>query len=232
LTTRGPVPAPPVAVQLDSHTPGELRIDTGAARFDLATGAAFNLLRQVAVSGQVQLEPLAAVEAIRYRPSLGRSVVAGGAPDFAPRATVVAVERSGPLQAVVRVEGSIPDDAARAVPDFTARLHFTAGRDDVRLDFTVENNHPVLMGEWDQPTNVHDQGAPNSICLGALELNLQLAESAGNLTVRNESGVTVRQGRIEIPPLPAASPGARPTDGRYYAADRARPPLLPWDSLW
>ena len=198
LDDGGPGPAPPTAVQIDTGTPGELRVDTGAARFDLATGAAFNLLRQVTVSGQIQLEPLAATEAIRYQPSLGRSVVAGGAPDFTPRATAVAVERSGPLQAVVRVEGSILDDAARAVLDFTARLHFTAGRSDVRLDFTVENNHPVLTGEWEQPTNAHDQGAPNSVYLGALELNLQLAGGAGALTVRTESGVTATGPSAEV----------------------------------
>ncbi|HOZ47791.1 MAG TPA: hypothetical protein PK468_14370, partial [Candidatus Hydrogenedentes bacterium] len=94
----------------------------------------------------------------------------------------------GALCAVLRVEGSILDDSARALLDFTARLHFYAGSSQVRLDFTVENNQPVLETGDGQPANAHSQGAINSVYIGSLTLNLRLRDT-GDFRVRTENAV-------------------------------------------
>ncbi|MBN2432625.1 MAG: hypothetical protein JXQ27_14210 [Acidobacteria bacterium] len=189
LDDQGPGPSPP-AIDIDAATPGLLRVDTGAALFELDTGGGLTLFRQVTVAGQPLLDPPAPRDAIRYDPAGGDSMVPGGNPDFTPRAMTATVERAGPLAAVIRLAGSIPDEAGRAILDATLRYHFTAGRADVRVDVTVENNQPVLTGEWDQPLNVHDQGAVNSVHVGGLAVGLRPRPGTGPLTVRLEEGVS------------------------------------------
>ena len=144
LDTLGPGPAPPVKIRIDAAKSGKLLVDTAAARFELNTDDRFNLFEQVEVSGKKLLAPLAPREAIRYAPAGKLSIVVGGKPNLKPRATKATIERAGPLGAVVRVVGNILDAASRPVLNFSARMHFTAGRSDVRVDFTVENNHPII----------------------------------------------------------------------------------------
>ncbi|HEO69933.1 MAG TPA: hypothetical protein ENN80_01620 [Candidatus Hydrogenedentes bacterium] len=191
LDAAGPGPAPGVVISVDFPTSETLLVDTGAALFELNTDGAFNILNQVTVEGQDLLAPLAAADAIAYAPAGRDDIVAGGSPDFTPRSTVVTVERMGPLYVVVKVEGSIVGDAGRALLDFTARLHFAAGSANVRVDFTVENNHAVIPDDAGQPTNAHDQGAVNSVYIGSLALNLQLADRGGALHVLAEQDVHV-----------------------------------------
>jgi len=192
LTAGGPPARPvPAPVRLQRQD-GQLLVDTGAARFALREKG-FNLLHQVTIDGRDLLASLDGRQAIAYQPVGERSVVPvtgdAGRPDFTPRPEKLVVERPGPLRAVVRATGSILDAAGRAVLDYTARLHFTAGSADVRLDFTVENNHPVLVNPDDgQPTNAHDQGAPNSVYVGSLALRLRLA-GEGRAGARTERDV-------------------------------------------
>jgi hypothetical protein len=187
LQTGAAAPAPPVPLSIDTSQPGRLTVDTGAATFVINTDSRFNVLEQVTLDGVPLLQALTPRDAIAYRGIDGLSVVPGGQPDFTPRQTSTVVERSGPLSAVIRIAGSILDDGQRAVLDFTARLHFAAGRSDVRLDFTVENNHPVIpRADDNQPTNVHNQGSVNSVYIRELQLKLRLRDAKAPLVVLTE----------------------------------------------
>ena len=87
------------------------------------------------------------------------------------------------------------NSTGQAVLDFTARFYFTGGKSDVRLDFTVENNHSVIPVEYpdpldnDQPENAHEQGAYNSVYIGSLKLALKIANAESQLRVLTENSV-------------------------------------------
>lgn len=157
VLTRQTVPVAAVdGIEIGRGNARRLTVNTGAAEFVINTDDTFNLLEQVLIDGTELLTPLSADRAIDYAPLDGVSIVPGGRPDLTPRTTSVEIERSGPLEAVVRLMGSIRDDDGNAVLDFTARLYFAAESSAVRVDLTVENNHPIELGEYEQPTNAHD----------------------------------------------------------------------------
>lgn len=190
LNHAGAPAVPSATISITTNSANRITIDTGAAQFVLNT-IDFNLLEQVTVSEQTLLETLGPGAAIAYQDLDSVSVVPGGSPDLTARATSVVVERAGPLYAVVRARGSIMHGAA-AVLDYTARLHFYAGRAAARLDFTVENNHPVIPDpDSGQPTNVHNQGAINSVYIGDLRLNLRLHAAGGALHALTEQAVAL-----------------------------------------
>ncbi len=182
--------APPVSVNVSTSVAGRITVNTGAAEFRLNTGV-FNLFDQVTIAGQDLLDSLGATAAIAYSDLDGAGVVPGGSPDMTARTTHATVERAGPLLAVVRVEGSILNGAGQAVLDYTCRLHFHANSAAVRLDFTVENNHPVIPDDMGQPSNAHRQGAVNSVYIGDLRLKLRLRNTGGTLRALTEQNVTV-----------------------------------------
>lgn len=181
----------PLAID-DSQT-GKMIVDTRAARFELNVNQDFNLFDQVTIEGTALLERLAAREAIHYSPD-GTIDIAGksGSLDLSQRKTRVQIERSGPLSAIVKVEGSILNDASQAILDYTARLHFSLGSAAVRVDFTVENNLPIIEGEGGQPGNTHNQGAVNSVYIGDLSLNLKLKGNAERYRILAENGVSIQ----------------------------------------
>ncbi|MDP6545958.1 MAG: hypothetical protein QGH60_18415 [Phycisphaerae bacterium] len=191
LDTLGPGRAAPVKIKIDATKSGKMIVDTGAARFELNTGDRFNLFEQVEVAGKKLLTPLVPREAIRYTPAGKLSIVSGGKANLKPRATKAVIERAGPLGAVVRVAGNILDATSRPVLNFTARLHFTAGRSDVRVDFTVENNHPIIPTDQGQPGNARHQGKPNSVYIGDLSLRLRLAKTSAPLLVLTEQDTKI-----------------------------------------
>ncbi len=190
LDPAGPGPSPPNPIQITTPT-GKLHIDTGAAKFEMNISNGFNLLNQVTINNQQLLQPLNVKEAIAYQPAGNLGIVAGGNPDFTPRVLSCTVERSGALYTIVMIKGSILNASDQAILDFTARLHFFAGTPDVRVDFTVENNHPVIPGESDQPQNVHNQGAVNSVYIGDLGLNLKLKSTGSTLRVLTEQQIEI-----------------------------------------
>ncbi len=190
LKKGGPGPLPPESLTFDDSVAGKLTVDTGVAQFELLTQGAFNLFNRVTLGDKNILETLPGAEAVRYEPAGERDIVAGGTPNTVSRTTSVSIERRGPLSAVVKAVGSIHDDSSRPIFDYTARLFFVAGSTEVRVDFTVENNHPVMEGEWGQPVNVHDQGAINSVYLGGLKLGIQPAMLEADLLVTGEEGVS------------------------------------------
>lgn len=192
LTNKKPTAAAANPITIDNSQTGKLLIDVHSAKFEINTGDSFNVLNQIAINGIPLLEPLLPQAAIQYEPDGGVDVVGKTAAlDLSPRDARVTVERAGPLSAVIKVEGSILNNASQAVLDFTARLHFQAESAAVRLDFTVENNHPIVEGEGGQPGNAHNQGAVNSVYIGDLSLNLRVKESSGNTLLLTENGVTL-----------------------------------------
>lgn len=190
LDASGPGPSASPAVSVDESAAGKMIVDTGSARFEINKTGQENLINQVTVGGVSVLTPLAASAAIEYQGIGGIDIVAGGTPNAAPRTRAVTLERSGDLSCVVKVTGSILTGTAVPVLDYTARLTFYAGSPDVRVDYTVENNHPVLESD-SQPSNVHDQGSVNSVYVGSLKLTLQLAGVSSDLRVLTESSVDV-----------------------------------------
>lgn len=185
----GPGPAPPAIIGL-VQTPIAVTVNTGAAQFEIRLDD-FNLLHQVQIGGSNLLQPLGGAAAVHYEPAGTLSIVPGGSPDLTPRVTTAVIERAGPLCAVVRVTGSIRDAGAQPVLDFTARMTFVAGRADVAVDFTVENNHPLLVNPDDgQPTNAHNLGAVNGVYVGSLALGVRLATTGDNLQVVTEGGAS------------------------------------------
>jgi hypothetical protein len=189
LNHSGSSASPGTSISISTAVANRITVDTGAAQFLLNT-ADFNLFEQVTVSGQTLLDTLGATTAIAYSDIGGTSIVAGGSPDLVARATAAVIERSGPLYAVIKIEGSIMHGAV-PVLDYTARLHFYAGRAEARLDFTVENNHPVIPYESGQPSNVHRKGAVNSVYIGDLRLKLRLRNTGSALHALAEQSVAV-----------------------------------------
>jgi len=198
LDTLGPGPAPSAKIRIDATKPGKLFVDTGAARFELNADDRFNLFQQVEVSGKKLLAPLAPREAVRYLPIGKLSIVSGGKANLKPRATKATIERAGPLGAVVRVAGNILDATSRPVLNFSTRMHFTAGRADVRVDFTVENNHPIIPTEHGQPGNAHYQGKPNSVYVGDLSLRLRPAGNSAPLSVLTEQNTKIVSPKMPV----------------------------------
>jgi len=189
LNHSGASPAPGTSITISAAEAGRITIDTGAAQFRLNTDA-FNLFEQVTVSGQTMLDTLGATAAIAYQDMGGVSIVAGGSPDLVARATTAVIERSGPLYAVIKIEGSIMHGAV-PVLDYTTRLHFYAGSAEARVDFTVENNHPVEPDGMGQPVNARSKGAVNSVYIGSLRLNLRLRDNGAALHALTEQSVAV-----------------------------------------
>jgi hypothetical protein len=117
---------------------GEAVVDTTAARFRLHKGGRFPF-ESVAVGGTDVIDPTRS----GFRAdNVGKR--------YAPDITTLVVEESGPVRAVVRLNGSLVAGKL-ALSDFTARLHFFAGSATVRFVLTVTNprkaQHPG--GLWD-----------------------------------------------------------------------------------
>ena len=189
LDRSGPGPEASQVIRSDNSVAGYLTIDTGAAIFKIHTTGDFNLIQQVTIDGQQRLSTLSGAAAI----DADLSIAAGGTPDTTARSLAVEVERPGVLCTTVKATGSIADGSGTPRLDYTVRLHFYAGSAAVRLDFTVENNHPVIANDAGQPTNVHDQCAVNSVYVDALKLALKPEPRLGNLRVMTESGIDVDQ---------------------------------------
>ncbi len=192
LDRNGPGTSFSPAISADNTLPDKLVIDTGAAIFEVNKTGNENLINQVTIQGKKLLIPLNSASAIDYDPMGAVSIVTGGTPNTTPRTRSVVVERQGTLNCVVKITGSIIGDTFNPVLDYTARLLFYAGSSDVRLDFIVENNHPVIESDG-APTNVHAQGAVNSVYVGGLKLAMQLADSGSSLRVRTEKNVDLTQ---------------------------------------
>ncbi|MBN2329568.1 MAG: hypothetical protein JXR73_20670 [Candidatus Omnitrophica bacterium] len=197
-TSAGPPPAD--SIKIDEATPGKIIIDTGAALFELNDYKNFNLFHQATIGGRPLLIPLSAREAISYTPDEGVDIVDKETLTITPRTTNLTIEQFGAFTAVVKAEGSLRNDASEAVLDFTARLHFFYQSAAVFVDFTVENNHPIIEGEWGQPGNAYNQGDPYSVYIGGLTLSLQLNGSGASsrFLAENDLSVTAENGVLTL----------------------------------
>lgn len=173
-----------------------IRVNTGAARFEILTGYDFNLFNMVhpgASGGNSIVTPISPTEAVQYLDIAGLSIVDDPSytPDLTERVASTDVETSSPVCTVLKHVGSLRDSSSRTVLDYTVRMYFYAGSPTVRVDFTLENNQPIIEGDWGQPLNVHDQQTTGSVFIGGMKLNLQLAESGSTLHTFTEGDVHV-----------------------------------------
>jgi hypothetical protein len=127
----GSAPAPTAAVRATSSATG-VEIDTGVLQCRIpASGPAF--LSGLKIGGRVVAQEGVLVAQREDRSGAGDGSVVR-IEGFTSRVTSVTLEQSGPLRAVVKIEGRHQADKSdRAWLPFTLRLYFYAGSDAVRL---------------------------------------------------------------------------------------------------
>ncbi len=115
-----------------------LTVNTGAARFELGRDS-FDLLHSVEING--------AGTVVTPRDTNGFSLFAGGREYRSALAAPASfkVLESGPLRAVVEVEGTHAGSGG-AFMHYTARLHFYAGASWVRVQYTLSNRNAPRAG--------------------------------------------------------------------------------------
>jgi hypothetical protein len=119
---------------------GGVTIDTGAAQFELFTGADFPFARIMTVAGDLECR-------CEIEDQFGKVVV--------PTAFHVHLETAGPLRAMVRLRGLALK--GRTFLGLSALLHFFAGSPVVRFDITLSNRRRAVHadGFW----NLGDSGS-------------------------------------------------------------------------
>ncbi len=147
-------PAAPAALAIDA-VPRKITINTGAATFVARTGSAFPF-----ASVHVDGEPVLA--------AAGSAFIAT-TPDgrlLETRVTTVAVEESGSLRAVVRIDATVGPPRHPSLL-LTARVHFFAGSSAVRLAITLRN-----IKRAQHPGGIWELGDPGSVYLRDASLRL------------------------------------------------------------
>ena len=151
-----------------SRRADRLIVDTGAASFSLAQGAAFPFAA-VTVNGRPAID--AARTGLLVEDASGRT--------SATAIESVVVEEDGPLRAVVRCSGSVGDAQAQTRLDVIARCHFFAGSATVRIVVTIRNPQPAA-----HPGGYWTLGSGGSIFLRDASLSLASAGGDGVSSVR------------------------------------------------
>jgi hypothetical protein len=123
----GETPAVPLDPVRAYGGPDGLTIETGAARFELSSGA-FPFARVVAAGERVIDQGATRFTA---EDEAGRVYV--------PEIRALRLEESGPLRAAVRVEGVLGGGQGAPLLDFLGYLHFFAGSATVRFELTLRN---------------------------------------------------------------------------------------------
>lgn len=140
---------------------GIAEIETGAAKFRVDTNRA-RLLDSVTVGGRELLGS--------SQPS-GAVLQQSGSPGAVQaRVTRAEFEDHGPLTAVLALRGEIRSPPAAHLAEFIARMHFFAGKSEVRLFYTLRN--PAAHAH---PGNVWDLGSGGSLFLEDFSLLVPLA---------------------------------------------------------
>ncbi|MBN1419621.1 MAG: hypothetical protein JXP34_12660, partial [Planctomycetes bacterium] len=153
------VPAP-LAWKIDG---ADAQIDTGAARIRVGLKT-FRLLDSVRV-GDVDI--LADPGALLVRPK------EGAAPLGPAEVTSAEFEDAGPMRAVLVIRGRLGPAAKRPLAEFVCRLHFFAGKSEIRVFFTLHN-----PAAHNHPGNLWDLGSGGSLLLEDVSLVLPLARDA------------------------------------------------------
>ncbi len=178
---------PPQAVRV-SDDGTTLRVNTGAANFSISRDS-FNLFDAVEVEGVGTV----------ISPSVenGFFVYSGGgiySSSYAPP-SFLAVEKGGPLHAVVAVKGAHRSPSGEELLHYTARLHFYAGSSRVRIFYTLKNNNSPLLDDTGQP-QCWDIGCPESEVFSGMDLRLHPQLGASPI-------VTLDPGEGSSPPFTA-----------------------------
>ncbi len=115
-------------------------------------------------------------------PLIGRAIDASGKAYTTTDACPVAVTLTlaGPMRAAVQVQGAYCDASGTPLLDYTSRYWFYAGRSDVRLFHTIENNTLCPLAEYGQ-LDCYDIGSGGSVNVSDLSLLLS-ANLSGSLT--------------------------------------------------
>jgi hypothetical protein len=182
----GTSPAHPTPIVVNESASG-YEINTGRARFVISK-TSFHLFDQIYVdrNGDSKLDDLvlaapgrieAAVQGVNYYADTSQ-----------PQET--ALELSGPLHTVLRLRGWLKDaSGAHTLLAYTARLHFYAGTETARLEFTVWNDN-VMTNLNGQP-DIKEFGSPHTVLFDDLTIRLQLANpGAPAYTLAGISGQT------------------------------------------
>jgi hypothetical protein len=158
--TKGPrVPPPlPLTARLEG---GVAWIDTGVAEFRIDTQR-FRLFDAVKVGGQDLLGEedggafLEEGNGTRHRGD--------------ERTTQAEFEEAGPMKAVLAVRGQIRPGESLPLADYVCRLHFYAGRSEVRVFYTLHN-----PAAHNHPGNTWDLGSGGSVFMEDFSILLPLA---------------------------------------------------------
>jgi hypothetical protein len=124
----GPAAPSPIAIE---ETASGIAVSTGPLRFEVSRGG-FDLFRRLSLNGRELIVPDAGNGGVitEYRGTVHASAAAPP--------TRLYLEESGPLRAVVRVEGTHRAGGADLLR-YVARIHAYAGRDFVRVHHTLQN---------------------------------------------------------------------------------------------
>ena len=163
---------PAIKTEEDEHN---LWVDTGAARF---------LIEKA--SGSLSLDDTT----LRLSAT---AQDADGEDYHAPTASSVRTALEGAQRTSIEVKGSLTQAGATSL-DYTARYWFYAGSSLVRLFFTIENNTPCPLGEYEQLL-CHDIGSPGSVDFTDFSLRFETGLT-GEL-VFQAGGESVLQGRLQ-----------------------------------
>jgi hypothetical protein len=154
--TPAPAPQSPLIVVPDPG--GGLAVGTGVAGFRVASG---RLLDAARLAGMGDVIAPGACDVVLT--AAGRTLRASADPGATP-----VLEESGPLRAVIRVDGTFRD-AGGSMLAYRARLRFVAGGAGVTISLTVKNGQAAT-----HPNNVWDLGSAGSVLFDDLSLVVPL----------------------------------------------------------
>ncbi len=163
--------------------PGEILIDTGAARFHLRAAGRFPLDSVLAGGAE-------AVDAARTRFAIeDKSGLV-----YEPLVHRLEVEETGTLRAAVVVEGDLARSGGEPLLQFIARLHFFAGSAAVRFMLTLRNPRKA-----EHPGGLWDLGNGGSVYLRDAALTLALPSGEGSSSIRCSPEVGAAPGPVGSP---------------------------------
>jgi hypothetical protein len=200
------VPAVPTQALTVVDAGDQVTVDTGVIQVQVARRGR-DLIPQVTRGGRAILRRGRLVLLNQNGPGPG-----GEPASFESEIKTVAVEQSGPVRAVVRIEGRHAGAAGRAWLPFVVRLYFHAGGDAVRVMHTIifdgDENQDFIRGlglRFEVP--MHDPVYDRHVRFAGEEAGL-FAEAVQGITgLRRDPGAAVREAQL---------------------AGRACPPLADW----
>ncbi len=176
--------AAPEAPRLRTEArPGEVIIDTGAARFHLRGNGRFPL-DSVSVGGAE------AADAARTR----FTVEEESGLVYEPVVRRLEVEEAGALRAAVVIEGDLARPGGEPLLQFIARLHFFAGSAAVRFVLTLRNPRRA-----EHPGGLWELGNGGSVFLRDASLTLALPPGEGPPTIRCSPELGAAPGPVGVP---------------------------------